>query len=357
MTKKSIFSLAALLVFLGILILGLSACGAGGNLSMLNNQKFKTNTHEIGEAFDTISIKSGTADISLLPSEDDTCRVVCFETARLRHEVTVEDGTHTVKVVDTRKWYHHINFSLESPKLTVYLPKSEYAALTINESTGGVSLASDFCFESIDVTASTGDISILSSAENTLRVKTSTGSISLSGLSAAFVDLRASTGGVSVESISCTNALKIKTSTGSIRAKDLSVGAMELSASTGKITSASVVCAGDMSIRVDTGKTYLADVICKNLTSSGDTGDISLTSVVAKEKISIERDTGDVKLDASDAAELCIVTDTGDIKGTLLSEKIFFYKTDTGDVSLPKTTSGGICDITTDTGDISIEIK
>ena len=54
---------------------------------------------------------------------------------------------------------------------------------------------------------------------------------------------------------------------------------------------------------------------------------------------------------------MVIVTDTGDVTGTFLSDKVFIYKTDTGDVDLPRTQSGGRCDITTDTGDIRISIR
>ena len=50
-------------------------------------------------------------------------------------------------------------------------------------------------------------------------------------------------------------------------------------------------------------------------------------------------------------------TSTGDVNGTLLSEKIFITDTSTGRVSVPKTTSGGKCEITTSTGDINIGIK
>ena len=58
----------------------------------------------------------------------------------------------------------------------------------------------------------------------------------------------------------------------------------------------------------------------------------------------------------SDAGEIYIETDTGDISGTLLSNKIFMYDSDTGDVNLPSVMSGGKCQIETDTGDIEISI-
>ena len=107
---------------------------------------------------------------------------------------------------------------------------------------------------------------------------------------------------------------------------------------------------------MSTGKAYLSDIACKNLTSTGSTGDISLKNVVSTGKISIERNTGDVTLEASDAIEIFITTETGDVKGSLLTDKVFITKTDTGRIDVPNSITGGRCEITTDTGNIKISI-
>ena len=86
------------------------------------------------------------------------------------------------------------------------------------------------------------------------------------------------------------------------------------------------------------------------------TGDVLLKQVLAAGRFFIETDTGDVEFDSSDATEIFVETDTGDVTGTLLSEKIFFAETDTGRIEVPKTTSGGKCEIITDTGDIKLNI-
>ncbi|MBQ1821155.1 MAG: DUF4097 family beta strand repeat protein [Clostridia bacterium] len=75
------------------------------------------------------------------------------------------------------------------------------------------------------------------------------------------------------------------------------------------------------------------------------------------EQISIERSTGDVRFEQCDAAELSIDTDTGDVTGSLRSDKVFIAQSHTGDVSVPGSTSGGKCRITTDTGDIRITVR
>ena len=81
-----------------------------------------------------------------------------------------------------------------------------------------------------------------------------------------------------------------------------------------------------------------------------------MKNVTVSGTISVERSTGDVFFDRCDAAALSVATDTGDVTGTLLSDKVFITQTDTGSVDVPPTTSGGICGITTDTGDIRMDI-
>jgi DUF4097 and DUF4098 domain-containing protein YvlB len=98
-------------------------------------------------------------------------------------------------------------------------------------------------------------------------------------------------------------------------------------------------------------------VTCKNFRSDGDTGRLYLRNLAAEEKITVKRSTGDVSFEDCDAAELFIETSTGDVEGTLRSDKMFIVRTDTGDVDVPKTMSGGRCEITTDTGDIKIRIE
>ncbi|MEE0840458.1 MAG: DUF4097 family beta strand repeat-containing protein [Acutalibacteraceae bacterium] len=151
--------------------------------------------------------------------------------------------------------------------------------------------------------------------------------------------------------------LSVKSRTGKIYIEKLNAEAVNLSVTTGKIQVSNVNCQGEIGVRVSTGETKLTNIRCKNLTSSGDTGDISLNNAIAAERFSIERSTGNVKLDGCDAAELLVKTNTGDVKGSLLTEKVFITKSDTGSVDVPKTVTGGRCEIITDTGDIKITIN
>lgn len=308
---------AASLVLIGCIIFGGVMTMLKWDFTKLSTVKYETNDYEISETFKAISVTTNTADIRFVPSADSKCSVVCHEEKNIKHSVAVKNDTLVIEVDDTRKWYEHIGINFSTPKITVSLPQGDYGMLSVKANTGFVEISENFKFEGINISTSTGDVKNAASSSGPVKIKTSTGRISIESISAEALDLAVSTGKVTVSDVSCT---------------------------------------GDVKVSVSTGKVNLTDITCKNLLSSGDTGDLSLKNVIASENFSIERDTGDVRLDGCDAAEILIETDTGDVTGTLLSDKIFMAKSDTGHVNVPETTTGGKCKITTDTGDVRIDV-
>ena len=151
--------------------------------------------------------------------------------------------------------------------------------------------------------------------------------------------------------------LFVKVSTGDIEIPDISAKSIQLIVSTGNVSAENIILDRNFEIKVSTGRVKLDGVKCESFTSKGSTGDISMKDVVAKGSFSIERNTGDVSFDSCDSAEISVKTTTGNIKGSLLSDKVFITKTDTGSIKVPDSTTGGRCELTTDTGDIKIEIK
>ncbi len=309
--------IAVSLLAIGLLIFAGAMIALDFDFTKLSTVKFETNTYEVSEDFSKISIDAGTTEIKFVLSNNKQCKIVCFEKEKLKHSATVKDGTLTIGTVDTRKWYDYIGFSFGESKMTVYLPKPEYASLLIEGSTGDIEIPKDFAFDTVDISASTGDVECYASASE---------------------------------------LMKIKLSTGDICVKNVSVGTLDLSVTTGSVTASSINCEGDIKVGVSTGKTKLTDISCTGVISSGSTGDVILKNVIAAENFSIERSTGDIIFEGSDAAEIYVKTSTGDVTGTLLSEKVFITETNTGSVNVPKTVTGGKCEIKTSTGDIQIDI-
>lgn len=318
--KKTIIWLviAACLVLAGSFLFGGVMTMLQWNFAELSTGRMETREYVLTEDFRNFSIDIDTADVIFQPAQNGEKKIVCYQSGKVNYTVEVQDDTLSIQRRDNRKWYERIGFFFDTPKITVYLPQGDYGGLTLRCSTGDVQLPGDFRFETMEITGGTGHV---------------TSAASISG------------------------AARIKTSTGGIRLENLSAGSLELTVTTGSIRVSKVTCQGDLCIQVSTGKTSVADSSCKQLLSTGNTGDITLQDVTAAEKAVIERSTGDIKLTRFDAAEIDISTDTGDIRGSLLTEKIFLVKTDTGKTKVPQTTGGGICRITTDTGDIVITLE
>ena len=310
--------IAASLVLIGCIICWSVLAMLKWDFTKLSTSKYETNNHEINESYKNIVIVTNTADIAFVACKDSSTTVVCYEQNNAIHSVSVQGGILNVELVDTRKWYDRIGINIGTPKITIYIPQGEYGDLSISSNTGNVEIPKDFQFSSINVSVSTGDVMCYASAAG---------------------------------------AVNIAASTGDIGVKNISAASLALSVSTGKVTASGVTCEGKVTVSASTGKAYLTDVTCKNLVSTGDTGHICLTNVIAAQNLSVKRSTGDVRLEGCDAADIAIQTDTGDVTGTILTDKVFVVSTDTGRKEVPNSTSGGRCEITTNTGDIKIEIQ
>ena len=308
---------AVSLIVVGSLIFGGVMAMLKWDFAGLSTGQYETNEYEIKESFSSISIDSDTADIVLVPSQGETVSVVCHEEKNRNHTVTVENGTLLIKVVDTRKWYEHIGIHFEKTKITLSLPSGEYDSLSIRSATGAVNIPSDFQFQSMDVSQSTGSVTSRASVLGNVKIATTTGSICL---------------------------------------ENASLASLELSVSTGSVRISNLQCAGDAVIRTTTGSVEVRDMTCRNMTTDGSTGSVSLCRVIAAEAFSIERSTGSVRFEDADAAEIFVKTSTGSVVGSLRSEKLFLASSNTGSVDVPATEAGGRCEIKTSTGNIRITV-
>lgn len=296
-SKKWLLTAAILTIVGAVVFVGALAI-INFDFTKLSTQKLETNTYEFNEDFANIVVNVETAAVTFVPSESDVCKVECVEEEILKHSAKIQDGTLTISAVNNRKWYDYICINFWSPKVTVYLPKEVYTSLSVATATGNIEISDKFSFETVAVAGMTSNITCHAQVSKSVEMNTTTGNITL--------------GSAQIETV-------------------------KLSATTGKV--------------------IVNDVSCNKLTAKSSTGHIQFKNVIAKESIKAQNTTGGVELGGCDATNIMVNTSTGDVNGTLLSEKIFITDTSTGRVSVPKTTSGGKCEITTSTGDINIGIK
>lgn len=313
---KILFITASALVFVGLIIFGGAMACMGWNFSELSTATYVTNEYNFSEKIESIIIDSTVTDVIFVTADKTEASVVCYEMENASHTVELKDGTLSLRINDQRKWYEHIGINFKTPRITVTIPKGEYASLNVKLSTGDLDLPESLSFGEICAEVTTG------------RVKSS------------------SDGG----------RMDIRASTGAIFLKDVTAEDISLATSTGRIRAENINCKNDFSVEVTTGDSELVKVRTNNFSTTGSTGDLELSDLIAVGKLYAERSTGDIELDGCDGGEICIKLSTGDLEGTLLTEKSFSIQAGTGDVEVPRGTSGGRCEITTKTGDIEIEI-
>lgn len=309
--------IAVALVLIGCIVFAGVMSAYEWDFAKLSTVTYVTNTYEVNEEFDKISINVDTTKIEFAPAENEECSIICFEAEKAKHSAAVQNGTLVISMTDTRNWYDYVCISVGTPKMTVYLPQSKYASLFIETDTGDITIPKDFSFEALEIDSDTSDVDCLASVSDTIEIRSDTGDININTITAGQLSLTTTTGNIWVNSVAVRN---------------------------------------DIDIETDTGKVQLTDTSCTNLFSESDTGDATLKNVMATGGFFIESDTGDVSFENSDAAQIAIKTSTGDVTGTLLTDKIFVTETSTGNINVPKTASGGRCEITTSTGDIEIYV-
>ena len=316
--KKGWIIAAIALLLAGIAVCVVAMAVLGFNFRALSTVNYETRTYPAVGTFENISISTQTDEVRFLPSEDGKCSVVCREMEGVSHNIKVQDGALSIETVNERSWMDEISINGGSPSITVYLPGTAYQDVTVQTDTGDIEIPADFSLRNLQVRGDTADVECLAD---------------ISGKA------------------------EIKLTTGDIRLSELKAGSLDLGVSTGEVTVRSVICSGDVNIHVSTGKTQLNGLQCVALRTDGSTGDITLKDVIASGTMTVERTTGDVAFEDADAAEIFVTTSTGEVKGTLRSEKVFITESDTGKQDVPKTITGGRCEITTDTGDIEIRVS
>ncbi len=332
---NKLFIIAGAVILTGGIIFLIALMASGWSFVTLFSEKWSTNSYEITEAFSDIYINSDTADITFLPSEDGSCRVICYERERLKHISTVKDGTLSITFSDKTKWYDHI-MAFDNSSVSIYLPLDKYGSLTVSSNTSDIEIPKNFSFTTVDISLSTGDVTSHASADEAIKITASTGKILLDDLSASSLYVKTTTGDISLSDVTLSGDLITSVSTGAVKITDLTCQNLTSDGSTGDINLKNVTAFGNFTLKRSTGKT-------------------NMTSAYAA-AFSIEADTGDVTFNRCDADEITVKTSTGDVTGTLMSNKIIYAKSSSGKIDVPRSNTGGMCEITTSTGKIMISI-
>lgn len=213
--KKWIISAIALIFSGGILFTGVMMKN-GWDFRKLNTVDYETNTHNVTESFESISIDLDGANVQLLPSEDGLCKVVCYEMENTEHTVNVINNKLTIVYRDHRKWYHHIGFNILQSEVTVYLPQTTYNLLNIETENGNVTV-NGFTFNSIDIETDEGNVKLNDCDATNISVDTDDGDVTATLLSGKIFDVETDTGSIRIPENSEGGRCEIETDSGDVK--------------------------------------------------------------------------------------------------------------------------------------------
>lgn len=315
---KIIAILAAVACIVAGLVLCFTAFAAMDfDIMEMNTMNFVTNTYTIEDTFSNLSVKAAECSVTLLPSEDGSCRVVCTEGDKIFHTVAVRNGTLTIDRTDNRKWYERIGVYWGEMKLVIYLPESAYETLSVKTASGDIDVPAGFSFADAEVKSASGDIRFCASVAGDLSAEAISGDVYVSDMQP--------------------KNLRVQSTSGDVKAERMKVDA-------------------EFFVKTVSGEIGLFDVSCGIFTAESTSGNVKTTGLLVAETLRIQTVSGDVRLQSSDADRLWISTVSGDVNGSLLTEKNFKTKTASGSVHVPSGTSGGICEVKTTSGDIRFSI-
>ena len=314
-SKKVAIIVSVVAIIIGLFLCGGAAIATDFKFSNISTENYVTNTYTVEDKFMRVTVEAEEYDVRLHVSEDDQCKVECAETESVSCSVEVDNDTLSVRISNNRKWYEYIGFGFNwaKTKLDIYLPQEKYASLFIRSRSGNISVPEGLTFAESDVYSASGEIGFFAVVENDLCVRTESGDISVSGINPQNLTVQAVSGDVAIHAVNLEADLSVKTVSGSIG---------------------------------------VSGMACQNVEAVSTSGDIEFSDLIAEEKIRTSSVSGDVELWQCDAGSLDIKTTSGDVSGSLLTQKIFVTDTTSGDVDVPRSTSGGICQVNTTSGNI-----
>lgn len=337
-SKKCALLVALVMIIAGAAIFFVAFAVAGFNFENMSTVKISTQNAEIKEQFQRISISSYEYDIKLLKSDSEKCRVVFTGNEKLSLVCNVKDAELVIDLNDNRKWYEYIQFAFQKDTgIMVYLPEKEYDALYASSYSGGIFIDSSFSFDEANFDTSSGDIKA-------------------SGITAEKLDIQSYSGKIDISKISVSDKINIGTQSGAINAGNVNANNIAVNSYSGKVNLEKFIAKESLSVETQSGNVVLngnANSVAVNTYS----GRINLENSIVETSLSVETSSGNVMFNNCDAGEITVDTYSGSVSGTLLSDKIFVTSTYSGSINVPISSGTEICTISTQSGNININVQ
>ena len=315
---KTALIIALICLLVGALLVGVSWVYLQKNPIDKNTVKDSVYRYTLDEVPTQINILTLSSNVVLRPTEGDEWRVECMDKEDLYHTVELNDGVLTIKQIDNRKWFNHIDIfnGFQNLSVIVRLPAQVYESLNAHTVSGSIKVEDGFTFSNASLQSTSGSINFASVVTGALNAKNTSGSIYVKGR----------VGG----------DLNVKNISGSIHV----IGGI----------------GGALSVTCGSGRIEIANATPTRAVVENTSGGIYLENVVCQESCTITNVSGSIELVSCDAMFFDLKTTSGAIRASLLSAKTFDCHTTSGSVHVPKDGNGGTFRAKTVSGGIRVTV-
>ena len=278
-----IFLIISLLLASTLLLCG---CSFDGETEMIKH------TYSISEDIKSVDVLVKKADFSVSITTDDieTAKLELIYSKKAISDYSVSDGTLSVTAKRNFPWNILNN---EEGKIILTLPKKDYKTLSINSSSGDITLkeisftgnvkidatsgdvnADKISAESLEIDLTSGDADIKNSVFTSLLAESTSGDVELNGVTVtkeAALDLNS--GCVDIDS-SAFGSFKSESISGNLVMKNSDAGELDISSTSGDVT-LTLLTPKNFVVETTSGKqdvigTVYTQPLCKINTTSGD---------------------------------------------------------------------------------------
>lgn len=322
-----IFLIISLLLASTLLLCG---CSFDGETEMTKQ------TYSISEDITDIDVLAKKADFSVVITTDDieTAKLELIYSKKAISDYSVSDGTLSVTAKRNFPWNI---FNNEEGKIILTLPKKDYKTLSINSSSGDITLKEISFTGNVKIDATSSDVELTD---------------------------------IAAESLTC------DITSGDFEAENCSVAKGITHKSTSGDVNADKISAESLKINLTSGDTDIKNSVFTSLLTKTSSGDVELRGVTVAKEASLDLNSGCVDIDSctfgsfksestsgnlvmknADAGALDISSTSGDVTLTLLSPKNFVVETTSGKQDVIGTVyTQPLCKINTTSGDVTVRI-
>lgn len=145
----------------------------------VSDETYKTKNYKPGNDFSRIEISEISADVYILPAEDNICIVSCDETEAIGYDVQISNDTLHVSRRDAAEpmlgWLH---VNMYMPAVKLYLPEGSYESLKIDCISSDI-MINDLEIAKLEIAGISGDVDLCGLKLDSAELKTISGDILL----------------------------------------------------------------------------------------------------------------------------------------------------------------------------------